>query len=92
MKSRAQRRADKERVIKKRLRLVKSKDSNTLKVITGQSNYENTLEVSNSLGKQHPFDCGTPNCLCCHYEKVLKKKRLRDLKVAKMMEEQLGEL
>ena len=48
MKSRAQRRADKQRIVKKRLRLVKSKDKDRYLLLT---------KVPNSLSDNHPMDC-----------------------------------
>ena len=79
MKNRAYRRAQKERVIKKRLKLVKIE-----------------VKSPNKLSKQHPFDCGQPKCLCCHYEKVLRKKKARDrkleIKVKQQLKEDLGDL
>lgn len=89
MRSRAQRRADRDRVIKKRLRLVKIRNKSL--DIFGKTVYDTMSEKSNSLSKQHPMDCGQPQCLCCHYEKVLDKKKARDLKVEEMIKQQLKE-
>lgn len=31
-------------------------------------------ENSTRFSKQHPFDCGTPECIWCHHEKLGKRR------------------
>ena len=76
----AQRRADKQRIVKKRLRLVKSKDKDRYLLLT---------KVPNSLSDNHPMDCGNSKCLLCHYEKVMNIKKARDRKIQEMVDDQL---
>ena len=89
-KDRAYRLAQKERIIKKRLHLVKVKDTGT-KFSDGTTLYENLAEKANKLADRHPYDCGKANCLCCHSEKVLKKKKVREQKLLEKAKQQLKE-
>ena len=77
MKDKAQRRADDERVIKKRLKLVKATNSPNLRFPDGKTIYEKQLEKPGVLNKRHPFDCGKADCVMCHAEKVKPKGNIK---------------
>jgi hypothetical protein len=79
MKDRGVRRTLNQKVIQKRLKLLKQND-NTHPDITGKTYYEKMAEEPGRLRKKHPYDCGTPDCLCCHLEKVQGKKKINDKK------------
>ena len=76
-------------VIKKRLRLLKSKDNRTPD-ITGKTHYDHVLEKKGRLAKQHPMDCGKAGCLLCHHDKFLKKQKARDKKLDDVMRSHLN--
>ena len=48
--------------------------------IDGKTYSERLSKEKNRMAKQHPLDCGNPKCLCCHSEKVFKKKKISDLR------------
>jgi len=70
MKNRAERREQIKRVIKKRIKIIKSAFGTPSKLI----------EQPHRLAKKHPFDCGNPKCFLCHSDKLLKNKKISDLK------------
>jgi hypothetical protein len=90
MKNRAYRRAQKSRVIKKRLKLVKARD-NRRPDMSGKTYYEKVAEKANVLDKNHPYDCGNAKCMICHAEKILRKKKARERKLAIKVKQQLKE-
>lgn len=72
MQDRAIRRAQEEKIIKKRLKLVKAVGGKT-KDITGKTWYDNVVETPHTLASKHPLDCGKADCLMCHGPKIHKK-------------------
>jgi hypothetical protein len=66
MKDRGIRRQTTEKVIYKRLKLVKSFDP---------KHYEKMKAEPHRVAKQHPFDCGNPKCGLCHSDKLSKKPK-----------------
>lgn len=70
MKNRAERREQIKRVIKKRIRVIKDHSSGPSKM----------AKQPHRMAKQHPFDCGNPKCFLCHSDKLLKNKKISDLK------------
>lgn len=79
MKDRAYRRDQNQRVITKRLKLLKKYDNNEPDS-SGKTYYEHMAEEPGRLRKRHPYDCGNSKCMICHLEKILKLKRARDKK------------
>ena len=73
------------------MRLVKAKENVNLKDIEGKTNYERIVVKPNKLNKKHPFDCGKASCFLCHYEKILRKKKVRDRKLDEAAKQQLKE-
>ena len=73
MKDKAYRLAQKERIIKKRLRLIKATESPSLIYPDGKTQYEHAVAESNKVNKRHPFDCGKSDCMLCHRHKIHKK-------------------
>lgn len=74
-----------ERIINNRKTLLKS-----------VTNYPNgkLLEEPHRMAKQHPFDCGKPNCPVCHSEKAGFGSSYNDLKEQsdkKLLTEELSE-
>ena len=64
------RRQRNQRIIEKRLRQVK----------LFMPEHDKLLAEHNRLNKQSPFDCGNPQCMVCHEDKVLgiPKAKYRD--------------
>lgn len=78
MKTRAQRRHDTKRVIKKRLKLIKNLPSCNSPRYPAPTTYANRLaKTPHRVAKKHPLDCGKTKCLVCHAEKVLKRPPVR---------------
>lgn len=69
MQDKAYRLAQEERIIKKRLKLVKATDSPHV-YPDGKTHYEHVAEAANALNKRHPFDCGKADCMMCHGHKI----------------------
>lgn len=65
---RATRRSRTETAIKKQLRIAKSMGVN------------HVLDQPHRLAKHHALDCGNPECLVCHSEKVFHKPTLQEKK------------
>ena len=76
---RAKRRELEQKVIKKRLALLK-KYHNTTKDITGKTYYERMVEEPHRLAKHHPLDCGNSKCGICRKSKkdISKEKRRKE--------------
>ena len=55
--------------------------ANDRKDSTGKTYYEHMAEEPGRLRDKHPLDCGKAKCLCCHYEKVLGKKKVADRRI-----------
>ena len=70
MKDRAERREQVKRVIKKRLKVIKSISPD----------YKKVIEEPHRMAKKHPLDCGNPKCFLCHHEKKLKIPKISDLR------------
>ena len=70
MKDRAVRRAQVKKVIKKRLKVIKSISPD----------YKEVIEQPHRMAKKHPLDCGNPKCGLCHIDKNLKKIKISDLR------------
>ena len=70
MKNRALRRHQAKRVIKKRLKVIKNI----------APDFKEVIEQPHRMAKKHPFDCGNPKCFLCHSDKLLKNKKISDLK------------
>lgn len=69
-RTRGQRRAQRERIIKNRTRTIKNKEANRC--------YDSRWTPNPSLfSKKKPYDCGKSGCRLCHYEKILYPKRRR---------------
>jgi len=66
---RAKRIQNNQRIINKRLKLIKNDDPRY---------YEQIKDKPHKVLKQHPYDCGKTDCMLCHSEKVFKKKKHRD--------------
>lgn len=60
---RGRRRRNTERVIRNRLRFLKSFGPDAW--------YDLNVREPHRLAKKHPWDCGRTQCHICHYEKVL---------------------
>jgi len=91
MKDRAYRIAQKERVIKKRLKLVRRLDTGHV-FEDGKTDYEHQLEKANKFGKKHPMDCGNPKCGLCHREKLSGDKKISEKKKLISAEQQLEDI
>jgi hypothetical protein len=48
-------------------------------------------EQENRYNKRHPYDCGNPQCLVCHSEKVFHEKTVNDLRLEEAFNEQVKE-
>lgn len=70
-RTRAFRRAQRERVIANRLREIKNSKNDSYK----STSYYNFKSQHGGLAKRKPFDCGTARCGVCHSEKVIGKER-----------------
>lgn len=68
----------KERVIKNRKRLMKDTDL-----------HHRNEHQDNRYNKRHPYDCGNPQCLICHREKVFGEKTVEDLRVEDLYKDQV---
>lgn len=66
-RDRAFRIEQRERVIKNRIKLKKDTDL-----------VHKHEDHPGRWAKQHPYDCGNPECLVCHCEKVLGLKKIED--------------
>ena len=80
-KVRAIRRHQDERIIAKRLKLVKQRD-NKFRDCSGKTYYEQIAAEPGRLRKHHPYDCGNPRCGLCHSEKIWGKPKIVDVKQA----------
>jgi len=89
MQNRAIRRYLNKKVIHKRLKLLKTLEKPSLKDSNGETYYERMKKEPGRLRDKHPYDCGKSNCLCCHYEKVLSKKSLKEKRDAAFIKTQL---
>lgn len=76
MRDKAFRIAQDQKVIKKRLKLVKAADMGYV-FEDGKTHYEQQLEKANKFSKQHPMDCGKKDCVMCHTNKVKPKGNLK---------------
>lgn len=69
MRNRAWRRFQDERVVENRIRFVKD----AYRGWPDGRMAEEFIEKGKGRWKNHhPFDCGKPQCRCCHYEKYVK--------------------
>lgn len=68
-RNRAYRREHRTRVIKNRIKELKSVDPRYAKVV-----------VLGKMAKKHPLDCGSPGCLLCHGDKIYNKGKARKKK------------
>lgn len=66
----------------------KLKRAKQYKNITGK-NYHGPI---GQLSSRHPFDCGQPNCIMCHSDKVFGKKSDKELQFDLSYGEQTNEL
>ena len=73
MQNKAYRLAQEQRIIKKRLKLIKATESPNLVYPDGKTQYAHALVEANKLNKRHPFDCGKSDCMMCHGHKIHKK-------------------
>ena len=91
MKDRAVRRAHTERVIRKRMRLLKVKSGN-IRDVNGKTQYDYVEEKPHTVAKQHPMDCGNSDCYLCHSEKLLDTTPISMFKKFMSAEEQIKEI
>ena len=59
------------KVIRKRLRTVKDLNKDYYKALEKEPNRAN---------KKHPLDCGNSQCFLCHGDKLLGKKKTKDIR------------
>lgn len=83
MQDRAVRRSINNKIIKKRLKLLK---------LNNDINYKKIKEQPNRLVKKHPYDCGNPKCFLCHSDKILKNKKVRDKRIDAVVKSEIEEL
>ena len=77
-RDRAFRIEQRERVIKNRVKL--KKDTNLV---------HRHEDQPGRYAKRHPYDCGNPECLVCHSEKVFDEKTVEDLRVEDSYKDQV---
>lgn len=77
---RAKRRELAEKIIKKRLAILK-KYHNTIRDSDGKTYYERMAAEPHRMAKHHPLDCGNSKCgICRKPEKYLRKELRRKLR------------
>ena len=80
MRSRAWRRNQKEKVIRKQLKLLRQYEwvFNVPMFFSRESFYDENVRRRNALGKIHVLGCRKPRCQICHYEKFWENKARRE--------------
>jgi len=83
MQDRAVRRSVNDKVIKKRLKLLK---------LNNDINYQKIKKEPNRLVKKHPYDCGKAKCYLCHTNKLLKNKKAQDKRIDTFVKSEIEDL